>query len=128
MTKYDSPYRATTLFDCDDANGFYYAISANDADDAVMSRAAYEVVQRTVVDWFQRPGVVCAKLNIHEQEVELFISSPCKGEFDHMACFSLPVSELFLSAAQTATEYEGLSPSSVSDMLRKLADQIDGKD
>jgi len=124
---YDSPYRYATLLECSDKGGsFYHAISANEADDRVMSSAAYDVVERTFLNWLKTPSVVCCQLDVEEQAVSVYIAGP-DGD-DHVAEFTMPLAELVLSAAHTCEAWTGTPPSDVSAMLRKLADQIDGKE
>jgi hypothetical protein len=124
---YDSPFRDATLVECsaDDWN-FYHTISANADDDRVMSSAAYDVVGRTFLNWIKMPGVLNCALDVEEQAVKMYIATP-DGD-DHVAEFTLPLAELVLSAADTCQEWDGPPPSHLSALLRKLADQIDGKE
>ena len=124
---YDSPFRDATLVECSvNGGGFYHAISANEADDRVMSSAAYDIVERTFLNWLKMPGVLNCALAPEDQEVKFYITAP-DGD-DHVAEFTLPFAELVLSAAHTSQEWDGTPPSDVSAMLRKLADEIDGKE
>ena len=123
---YDSPFRDATLVECsDNGGGFYHAISANEADDRVMSSATYDIVERTFLNWLQMPSVLSCALEVEEQAVKMYITAP-DGD-DHVAEFTLPLAELVLSAAHTCQEWDGTPPSDLSALLRKLADEIDGK-
>jgi hypothetical protein len=123
---YDNPFRDATLVECsDNGGGFYHAISANEEDDRVMSSAAYDVVERAFLNWFKLPGVLCCELDVKEQAVKVYITAP-DGD-DHCAEFTLPFAELVLSAAHTCQEWDGTPPLDMSALLRKLADEIDGK-
>ncbi len=125
---YDSPYRYATLIECSDAgDGIYHAISANEDDDRVMSAAAYDIIKRTVEKWFEQPDVVCCRLNVEDGSLDVFIDT-IGDDCEVLAEYSLPFAELVLSAADTCEDHEGASPSHLSAMLRKLADQIDGKE
>ena len=123
---YDSPFRDATLVECSgDGWIFYHAISANEDDARVMSSAAYDIVERTFLNWLKMPDVLSCALDVEEQAVRVYINTP-NGD-DHVAEFTLPFAELVLSAANTCQEWDGVPPSDVSAMLRKLADEIDGK-
>lgn len=124
MTTYDNPYRKAKLLECSDPWGSLGdAFGTRKEYARVMSPAALDVIERVVMRWFERPGVLCCRLNIPEQAVDVHISAP--DENDHIASYSLPLAELVLSAAQTSEEDYRLPPSTVSSMLRKLADEID---
>ena len=125
---YDNPYRYATLVECSDAgDGIYHAISANEDDDRVMSSAAYDIIKRTVEKWFEQPDVLSCKLNVEDGSLGVFIDT-IGDDREVLAEFTVPFAELVLSAAHTCQEWDGTPPSDVSAMLRKLADQIDGKE
>lgn len=121
---YVSPFRDATLVECSgNGGGFYHAISANEADDRVMSSATYDIVERTFLNWLKMPSVLSCALEVEEQAVKVYITAP-DGD-DHVAEFTLPFAELVLSAAHTCQEWDCTPPSDLSAMLRKLADEID---
>ena len=122
--KYDTPYRQAALTECrDSAESFYHAISEKEDDAKLMSSAAYDVVGRAISDWLKTPGILSCKLDVEEQTLELYIASPIEEE--DLATFTLPFAELVRAAAHTCQSWDGLPPSDLSAMLRKLADEID---
>ena len=123
---FDSPYRDATLREHEEYMGsLYYALHEREEDADVMSHAACKVVQRVVLDWLKQPGTVAYRLRVSSASLEAYINAR-NGE-DCIAVFDLPFDELVLSAADNALEHEGILPSQLSDMLRKLADQIDAR-
>ncbi|MEN9418408.1 MAG: hypothetical protein RI988_2028 [Pseudomonadota bacterium] len=118
-------YCDASLLECDHSEGgFYYAIEADEESARVMSTAAHEVVERVTAKWMERPGVVCCHFDINDAEIEISINSP-NDDIDSFARFRLPLDELMISAAMTAEDWVRRSPSDVSAILRKLADEID---
>lgn len=118
-------YCDATLLECDHSEGgFFDAIEADEESSRVMSTAAHEAIERVTVKWMERPGVVCCHFDIEDAEIEININSP-NDDVDSFARFRLPLGELLISAAMTAHDWVRKSPSDVSAILRKLADEID---
>ena len=119
---YDNPYRDAKLVEYSYyGEGIYFAFNEEHA--KVMSVAAHSAVEQVIKAWFNRPGAVACKLDIEDRTVDVYIEDPY-GE-DVLAQFSLPLAELVLSAANTSKGHVGLPPSTVSNLLRELADQIE---
>lgn len=121
---YDNPYRDAELVEySDNGGGIYYAFNENEEHAKVMSEAAHSAVEQVIKAWFSRPGAIACKLDIEDRAINVYVEGPDGG--DHLAEFSLSLAELVLSAANTSNDYVGLPPSTVSNLLRELADQIE---
>ena len=124
MESYNSPYCDAVLVDFgDETAGAYHSIKENKEDARVMSPAAYDVVDKMIERWLTRPGAVCCKLSSELNCLQIFLEDP--DHSDHIADFTVDVRDIFLSYAQTSREFYGHSSAAMSEMLRKLADDVD---
>jgi hypothetical protein len=90
-----------------------------------MSIAGHEACERVLTAWMQLPGAISCTLDIDTEDVAIYIAPPT-GDDGSFADFQIPFRELVFSAAATAEDSFGMSPSDVSTLLRKLAEEIDG--
>lgn len=124
MKKYDSPHcDADLVFFGDEAGGVYHSINDHKKDGDVMSVAAYEAVERMVERWLTKPGILNCRLNFEKTSLDVFLYAP--DHDDYIARFKVDLADIFLSYAQTGEDWYGHSPSQVSAILRKIADDVD---
>lgn len=127
MTTYDTPDCPLVLADyvAPFGSAFYDGFAADREAKRVMSKATHDVVERVLGAWLKGPGVMDCKLGAANGMLEVWLNN-LPGSDEHLlAYYRVPLRDVVLAAAATSLDYEELPPSSVSNLLRALADEID---